>query len=346
MNPRKSIWSSLPVSARRTLQSAWRCGVPPTSTALFARWWQLETWLRSLVHVELRADAGPAWLERLPARAERYERNDQGHEYMASPDAQARLAYLDVGDLLKVVDDNWNLFEPALLDRGVWPGRVEELRKIRNRIGHCRRPHPDDLGRLEQTLRDLEPGAFRAAAAFNRQSRPEQSLADPVVEAWVRGRHEVAARLIGHAEQQYDTRFMLRYSRRLWADNRDTDDPITGRPGYIWHACWVIGSSFVDLDSFWNDYLDDSQDLILLVCAPSPGAVEISFPAALEGNQVADAIGRCFDALLLSKGYGAIPGDIITSWQQRNESLDPRIDVGSPWSVIDDTTTPVTIFGA
>jgi hypothetical protein len=34
--------------------------------------------------------------------------------------------------------------------------------RIRHRIGHVRRPHDDDLNRVEQALRDLEHGAFVA----------------------------------------------------------------------------------------------------------------------------------------------------------------------------------------
>jgi hypothetical protein len=87
--------------------------------------------------------------------------------------------------------------------------RVVELLKIRHRIGHCRRPHVDDLSRLEQTLRHLDSGAFRALTAFNRQWEPERSLDDPLVKAWVRNEHTAAARLVEHADRQDEVRFNL-----------------------------------------------------------------------------------------------------------------------------------------
>src|SRR5467141_404559 len=145
--------------------------MPPSAAALYSRWWQLETWLRSLVYVELRAAYGPQWASRLPPPSEDRRLKDEEFRYMATPDAQARLAYADVSHLFNIIKDDWPLFEDALLKKEVWAGRTVELSNIRNRIGHCRRPHVDDLSRLEQTLRDLEGGTFRAAAAFNRQSQ-------------------------------------------------------------------------------------------------------------------------------------------------------------------------------
>jgi hypothetical protein len=38
-------------------------GCPPRLRALYARWWQLETWLRELAYVELRALLGTRWVE-------------------------------------------------------------------------------------------------------------------------------------------------------------------------------------------------------------------------------------------------------------------------------------------
>src|SRR3712207_5206205 len=35
--------------------------LPARSVALYARWWQLETWLRELIYVELRALYGSTW---------------------------------------------------------------------------------------------------------------------------------------------------------------------------------------------------------------------------------------------------------------------------------------------
>jgi hypothetical protein len=44
-------------------------GVPGVALAFYGRWWQLETWLREVVYVELRSKYGPRWTENLEGRA-------------------------------------------------------------------------------------------------------------------------------------------------------------------------------------------------------------------------------------------------------------------------------------
>jgi hypothetical protein len=343
----RSPWQALPTNLRTSLSTVWRMGVPAEATALYGRWWQLETWLRQLIYMELRARDGMGWAAALPASAEYREAKDRRHTYMATPDAQARLAYLDLSPLLDLLEEHWPLFADSLIDQAVWSGRTIELRNIRNRIGHCRRPHPDDLPRLEQTLRDLDAGTFRAVAAFNRQYGPARELADPVVEAWVRDQHTAAARLVGHADRQYEVRFALHFSRRPWADPPAAGSPISGRVGYLWHAMWHVRSGFVDLRKFWEDsHLTSHRDLIVFVCASGPGSVEVSFAAVDDPQAVADAIGNCFDALLHSLRRGTIPDRIWETWEERYADLDPRVQVNSPWPIIDDSTVPVSMFGA
>jgi hypothetical protein len=141
-------WAALPHDVRHAIAVAWRNGMPPAASALYARWWQLETWLRSLVYVELRAAYGREWAKRLSKLSEKRRLSDEAFRYMATPDAQALLAYTDAADLFEIIEADWPLFEDALLQQAVWAGRTVELRNIRNRMGHCRRPHADDLSRL------------------------------------------------------------------------------------------------------------------------------------------------------------------------------------------------------
>lgn len=68
---------------------------------------------------------------------------------MDTSDASLRLAYLDVGNPLEAIEDQWDVVGYALLgDVAVWNARMSELKKIRRRIAHCRRPHSDDLSRV------------------------------------------------------------------------------------------------------------------------------------------------------------------------------------------------------
>lgn len=338
-------WEGLPPPLRDSLESGWRNGVPPTATALFVRWWQLETWLRSLAYVELRAQYGVKWGSQIPTQAQRLVEKAGRLHHMATPDATATLAYLDTGLLFQLLEANWELFSTSLLDLDVWRGRVVELADIRRRIAHCRRPHSDDLDRLEQSLRDLERGAFRALSRFNTQSLAENDREDPVARGWVAGRHDDAIRLIKHADRQYDVGFSLRHSRRPWAPKRDKS-PVSGNPGYLWHAHWILRQGSLDLEGFWRDsYLNDARDSIVFVCAPAPYTIEISFPAVDDGVSIADAIGASFDTILTNMNRHREPPD-FDRYRRMTADLDPRIQVDSAWCVIDETTQPVTIFGA
>jgi hypothetical protein len=268
---------------------------------------------------------------------------------MATADSQARLAYADVGGLMAIIERHWKLFRASLMAKAIWSGRVLELRHIRNRIGHCRRPHSDDLARVEQTLRDLETGAFAALSAYNNRSRYIEDRNDELVEAWVRRQHEVAIRLIDHAERQYETSFELTCSRRPWSGPMSPTEAISGTPGYLWHARWAFrGNRWLDLWDFWNaDFSIAHRDAILLVCASGPSDIEVSFSALEDPKTIADAIGSCFDAILMRLRYGSsgFQAD-YRSWRKQYADLDPRVQAGGPWAIVDTSTVPISIFEA
>lgn len=317
--------------------------MPGAASALYSRWWQLETWLRSLAYVELRSAKGAAWASELPLASAERQCRDDAYRYMRTPDAQDQLAYLDASPLLELTHSEWKLFGSYLPAQRIWAGRIEELKAIRNRIGHCRRPHSDDLDRLEQTLRDLDAGAFRAAATFNDHSCPNANWDDILIQDWVHKGHPNAG-LIEHAVKQYETSFRLMISARPWASCMASDETKLGaRPGYVWHACWYFkgGRSF-DLAGFWQD-IERHRDVVLLVCAESESSLQVSFSALEDPRRVSDAIDRCFDAALMNIRMHQV-GDVSLKWAQQNESLDPRLHTTSPWARLDPAWRGVSVF--
>ncbi len=323
-------WSSVPADVRASILATWGLGVPAVATALYGRWWQFETWLRSLAYVELKAAFGSAWDDQLPSTPQKRQGNEKTIQYMATPDSQARLAYTDVSGLLSIIDHNWTLFEPSLISQNIWVGRVQELRHIRNRIGHCRRPHADDLVRIEQMLRDLESGAFVALSAFNRRGSFEKDRNEHLVKEWVNGEHEVAIRLLDHAARQYETDFHLSWSRRPWSMPPSANSTLSGVQGYIWHAEWMFrGDRSLDLGNFWNDAgLDPCRESILFVCANSSSSVEVSFSSMENPTEVADAIGCCFDAVIRNQRRYRNSNDDYATWTRSCADLDPRVQAG------------------
>lgn len=347
--PQRSVWQQMPGPVRNAIAAAIEARwLPARALASYSRWWQLETWLRSLAYVELRAKYGAEWVNQLDQRAVSRRTRDQRRAYMASPDWEDPLAYLDSTPLFDLIDREWPLFDPVLLDRDTWRGRTGELIDIRNRIGHLRRPHADDLGRLEQTLRDLESGAFRALSSYNDFETPDRQLDDPVVEAWVRDGHEDARRLVRHAETNYETTFNLSYSCRPWAVRPVAGQPVSGTEGVYWRAFFVTRGARINLLDFWRDGYWDiiARGLVAHLLIDGPGVVAVTFPAVDDSAAVCDAIGNVFDALLTNLSWYEMAQPWRPDYLDSLPALDFRVQVRSPWTIVDRTTTPITIFSA
>lgn len=332
-------------SAGQAVRTGARLGVPPASLALYGRWWQLEAWLRELVYVELRAHHGRRWDDVVRAASGR-QSDDATYTHMQSADTRNPLAYLDYSQIVRLIDDNWSMFDYALLTKKAWDGRQEELKRIRHRIGHMRRPHPDDLGRLEQTLRDLERGTFVALASYNDGETPDpDEHDDAVTRGWVLREHEDARRLIGHAARQYETKLLLRSSARPWVP---AGQRAGHGSGHLWHADFLVGGRSVDAASLWYDTLVESiRPLIVHMSCFEPYHVGFTFSGADDDTAVADAIGVVFDAVLMNATIGVTGlGEELEAWRRAVRDVDFRLLVESRWMFVESTTLPISIFGA
>ena len=129
---------NLPSQTDHALEATVGHWLPPESLALYARWWQLETWLRQLAYVELRARDGRQWDQAVRAASGRQSQDAQ-FRHMTSTDTENPLAYLDYSQLQDLIERNWAQFAPALIRQPSWAARQEELARIRHRIGHVRR---------------------------------------------------------------------------------------------------------------------------------------------------------------------------------------------------------------
>lgn len=319
-----------------------RNGMPARSVGVYSRWWQLETWLRDLVYVELRAKYGAVW-EGVVARAAGRQAQDAAFTHMENADSKNPLAYLDYSQILEVISAEWELFERTLMERRSWEGRQEDLKRIRHRIGHMRVPHDDDLSRLEQTLRDLERGAFIAFASYNRRFSTAGG-ADPITAAWLDGQHDDARRLLKHADRQYETRLLLQASRRPWVTTQPVVDPA---PGILWHADFMMRGRTIDVAALWRDSaLDRMRRLVVHLVADDPWHIGFTFSGADSASDIADAIGEAFDAVLMNShqygGTGVYPED----WARQARRPDYRVVIATGWNIVDESTVPISNFGA
>lgn len=328
------------------VRSGVRSGVPPASLALYARWWQLEAWLRDLLYVELRAMHGTRWGE-VVRQAMGRQSVDATYTHMHGADTGNPLAYLDYSQIVEVISTKWESLGYALLPRKAWEGRQEELKRIRHRIGHMRRPHEDDLGRLEQTLRDLERGTFVALASYNDTRFPDPEVySDAVTRGWVLGEHEDAMRLVNHARRQYDTRLAVRASSRPWVERGS----LAGHgAGSLWHADFFVSGRTVNAARLWYDTdLNGIRDLLVHMRCHGPHHIGFTFSGADADTAVADAIGTAFDAVLmhLDPWTTFVADEAYDEWKLSVRDIDYRVLVDSGWLIVDSTTLPISNFGS
>ena len=328
-------------------------GLSNNALGAFVRWHQLETWLRQLAYVELRAKYGVDWESEVGKGSIGRMEKDRAYPYMASPDLENPLAYLDASKLFDLVEAEWTLFDPVLVDRDIWTGRRAELVKIRHRIGHMRRPHGDDVRRLEQTLRDLEQGAFAAIASYNRAvsfSMLNDGKDNPVFQGWVERKHDDARRLIDHAAETRNIHFGIELTKRPWADPKET--PNTDRQsGLLWRVDFHLPDRYVRLHQLWRDnrFRRTALDVLLHLHYNDPSHVAFTFPVVDDPQSVANAIGDTFEAVLTNSSILTSEGpanfELPSVRVGGNTRSDFRILIDSPWNVIDESM-PVTLFGA
>lgn len=336
----KTGWQRPPRSYRQIVSSALEHDVPIPAVAFYSRWWQLEHYIRSIVYLELRARYGIEWLTRLGPDVRRRAERDSANVYMASVDADDALAYADFSELLGVIDneEDWPLFEISLLPRVRWRGAADELRDLRNRIMHARRPHRDDVSRLEAVLRDLETGAHQAFRPYAQPHVARELLSGVMASAWIDGNHQ-GAHLIRHGENQYGTQFRLMYSLRPWAASDLASKPNPGA-GLMWHCFWSTRDGWYSMKEFWDDYyLDEVRGLLVHALQSNPWSLSVTFSGADDPNRIADALELCYDAALgARREYGRDDTGTDEPWREEDWIFPSKVQAGTVISRADSLT--------
>lgn len=316
-------------------------GVPDAALRFFARWWRLENYLRDLVYTELRAHDGLDYEDGVNPQARYRAEQDRVNEYIASADANEVLAYLDAGQLLDLISARWELFDKTLLPRRRWDSRLEELRSLRNRVSHCRRPHSTDLPRLDMLFQDLELGAQRFFSSYN-DSNCDFSPKDPFARAWI-GRRHSRADLIEHARSQYWTRMRVGLSRRPWADETDGRS-VDGEPGYLWRVDWALDSRRISPRRLWEslEASPQTRDQIVHLLFENPYRVSATFASIDDPDLNADAVGRLFEAICEEgEWFKASDLEAAMEWSEwrtegsdlpRKVQVDTTLTAHDPWN--------------
>lgn len=275
---------------------------PRRVVATYVRLWQLETWLRQMVYVELRAAFGNNWQQQISALPGHTLANDLRLTHMPTPE-QNPISYVTFSVLLKTIDNNWKFFEPYLPPQNLWASKLVEVSQIRNRVAHFRLGHGDDLDRVLRFLRDIDQGFWKFCTSYNREIHVLPPTRDPVVKRFYPlnqfgfakvGKREWA--MVGTTIGS-DAAFTVAISaiQRPWRTNR-ASGRIAGQEGYLYDVV-ITGLDRRTFD--YRRYLQDTERLhgdIVHICLDAlNGNVRMTMPAVLGTRQVNKTIQGLID---------------------------------------------------
>jgi hypothetical protein len=154
--------------------------LPERTLQTYARLWQLETWLRRMVYVELKAKLGNNWQS--VVRVDRSNgplKADKALVHMPTPEEDP-LSYAQLSELRRIITANRALFDPFLPPERIWDARMEEIAQIRHRVAHFRQGNEHDLNRVVELLRDIDKGFWKFCTSYNDTHTVLPQSDDPV----------------------------------------------------------------------------------------------------------------------------------------------------------------------
>lgn len=257
----------------------------------YARLWQLETWLRRMVYVELRALKGDDWAAGIEKqKVEEVQKSDKRLTHMTTPE-QDLLSYSQFSQLRQIVRENRQLFDPFLPPKNQWEAKTEEVEHIRHRIAHFRSISEDDPRRVEQLLRDIDQGFWRFCTSYNDIHPVLPQTDDPVVAhflpldllPWAEVQKNQWAR-VGHIDPGETFGMTVEASCRPWAARAK---PVAGKSGLLYDVTlYTRRSRHLD----YSRLLPLTRDLhahFVYVCLDHHATdIRLTIPAVLGADRV------------------------------------------------------------
>ena len=213
--------------------------VPGDSLRIYARLWQLETWLREMVYVELKSALGSNWVSGLKSVEDKIKQ-DKRLVHMATAE-RGPLSYMTLGELWEIMSSNWSLFEIYFPPKHLVEVRITtELMQIRHRVAHCRTPHKDDLARVEQFVKDLDQSFWKFTTSYNTEHDIIPADSSPVSAAFIEDDQYPWCNVEGNQWARLGRKvFQARYTItvawiiRPWL-SKPIKEPITPNPGLLY----------------------------------------------------------------------------------------------------------------
>lgn len=276
--------------------------LPSERFSTYSRLWQFETWLRTMVYVELRARHGDAWHQHLTLANSGSFENDKKFSHMPTSD-QLQTTFMQLNDLIKTVSSNWQLFQPYLPPQQIWDARLLEVSQIRNRIAHFRSGHENDLGRVEQLLKDIDKGFWTFCSSYNADYSFLPPSKDEVLKAflhldpfpWTEVEEHNWAR-VGIADPQQPLSVKIDILRREWLESKPPDQ-IAGEYGYFYSVAIIPrGDRRIEHSRFLSSTLPLHSHICHICLDYAPCSVRVTLPAVMAKAALIEVIERLIQA--------------------------------------------------
>lgn len=278
--------------------------VPEHVLHTYARLWQLETWLRRIIYIELRARYGDEWKRQVPPRWEGPRKADKNLTHMPTPEDDP-LSYTQLSGLCQIIADDWQMFSPMLPPRTLWDAKLEEVKQIRHRVAHFRIGHQDDLARVLQLIRDLDKSFWTFCTSYNNPRPVLPASDDPVVTHFLHldpfpwsqvGENEWAR--IGSADPTLRVAVTVEIIRSSWAV---WSLPIAGKQGFLYDVHLTArGSRRIDYSRLLDDTLKLHERVVHILLDKFFGSVRLTIPAVIGEETVTRLVERFHEAALHS----------------------------------------------
>lgn len=284
--------------------------VPERALRIYARLWQLETWLRRMAYLELRSLLGDEWAASLNTDSHPF-RADKRLTHMPSPEMNA-LSYSQLSALTKLIGNNWSCFESYFPPRALWDAKLEEISQIRNRSAHFRVSHSDDHPRLLQFLRDIDKGFWTFCTSYNNPQPLLQQANDPVAMhflsldpfPWTEvGPNQVAR--VGIADRSLVIAVAVEALRRPWTE---VHPPIDGTPGYLYDVQLTARDARTfDYSLLLQQTRKLHQHVVHICLDATESGLRITLPAVLGAAKVVEIVEAFLDAAGYAVGRSRNP---------------------------------------
>lgn len=273
--------------------------LPASVLQTYSRLWQLETWLRRMVYVELRASKGDGWASEVKVTAaEKSQKADKALTHMATAEEDP-LSYVQLSELRRIITGDRALFDAFLPPEKIWDARMDEIAQIRHRVAHFRRGNDYDLDRVVQLLRDIDKGFWKFCTAYNDSHHVLPQTDDPVTAHFLPldllpfvETEENAWAQVGSIPRDAWFGVSVAVTMQPWAE---WAKPIAGREGFLYDVTLILRGSqrwHFDLPQLLKNTRRLHKHFVHICLDEKADDIRLTIPAVLGEARIIEVLER------------------------------------------------------